>query len=181
MAEYPGKTGYPEEYDPRQRPWYRGTIGKTGMNWLNPYIDVGGRGVLLPCTTPLFDTKGEFIGVAGVELTLDYIRRNLMPIYSVQGIEETYLLNDKAEIVVTSSDKADTYGLGTLINAIDKLETYPNQHVVNVIKKGQSGYYSYKDKGREKIVAYYQLDSLEWYFLVEADVEELLSDPEYLQ
>jgi len=181
MAEYPGKTGYPEEYDPRQRPWYRGTIGKSGMNWLNPYIDVGGRGVLLPCTTSLFDTNGEFIGVAGVELTLDYIRRNLMSIYSVQGIEETYLLNDKAEIVVTSSDKADTYGLGTLINAIDKLETYPYQQVVNVIKKGQSGVYLYKDKGREKIVAYYQLDSLGWYFLAEADVEELLSEPEYLQ
>lgn len=175
FAEYPGKTGYPEAFDPRQRPWYRGTLDKTGINWLSPYIDVGGRGVLLPCTNPLFDNDGKFIGVAGVEVTLEYVRKKLMPIYAVEGLEETYLLNDKAEIIVTSSDKSKIYGLGTLINSIDELEVFQNEYVVNKINKGQSGHYFYIERGREKVIAYYKLNSIGWYYVAKADAEELLN------
>ncbi len=174
MAEYPGKTGYPEAFDPRQRPWYRGTLDKTGINWLPPYIDVGGRGVLLPATSPLFDNDGQFVGVAGLEVTLDYIRKRLMPLYGVVGLEETYLLNEKAEIIVTSSDKTQSYGLGTLINAIEELEIFPNEYVVNKVSRGQSGHYFYIERGREKVIAYYRLNSTGWYYVAKADAEELL-------
>lgn len=174
FAEYPGKTGYPEAFDPRQRPWYRGTLDKSGITWLPPYIDVGGRGVLLPATSPLFGSDGEFIGVAGVELTLEYVRKRLMPLYDVVGLEETYLLNDKAEIIVTSTDKTQSYGLGTLINAIEELEIFPNEYVTNKINKGQSGHYFYIERGREKVIAYYKLNSIGWYFVAKADAEELM-------
>ena len=175
IADYPGKTGYPESYDPRQRPWYRITMDKQGINWLQPYIDVGGRGVLLPCTNPLFDNKGNFIGVAGVEITLEFIRKKLMPMYNITGLEETYLLNDKAQIIVASADKTQSYGVGTLINSIEELETFPNDYVVNKINKGQSGHYFYIDRGREKVIAYYKLNSTGWYYVAQADAEELLS------
>ena len=176
IADYPGKTGYPEAYDPRQRPWYRNTIGKTGSSWLTPYIDVGGRGVLLPCTIPLFDNDGQFIGVAGVEITLEYIKKRLMPLYGAQGVEETYLLNDKAEILVTSSDKTQSYALGTLINSTESLDTFPNEYVANKITKGQSGHYFYIDRGREKLIAYYKLNSTGLYYVAKADVEELITE-----
>ncbi len=175
IAEYPGKTGYPEAYDPRQRPWYRSSINNTGISWLQPYVDVGGRGVLLPCTNPLFNNDGEFIGVAGVEVTLEYIRKKLMPMYGTEGLEETYLLNDKAEIIITSSDKTQSYGLGTLINAIDELEMFPNEYVVNKINKEQSGHYFYIERGREKVIAFYKLNSTGWYYVAKADAEELLN------
>ena len=175
FAEYPGKTGYPEAFDPRQRPWYRGTLDKTGISWLSPYIDVGGRGVLLPCTNPLFDNDGKFIGVAGVEVTLEYVRKELMQMYAIEGLEETYLLNDKAEIVITSSDKSKSYGLGTLINSIDELEVFPNEYVVNKINKGQTGHYFYIERGHEKVIAYYKLNSIGWYYVAKADAEELLN------
>lgn len=175
FAEYPGKTGYPEKFDPRQRPWYRGTLDKTGLNWLAPYIDVGGRGVLLPCTSPLFDNDGNFIGVAGVEVTLEYVRKKLMPMVAVNGLEEVFLLNDKAEIIITSSDKAQSYGLGTLINSIDELEMFPNEYVVNKINKGQSGHYFYIERGREKIITYHKLSSTGWYYIAKADAEDLLN------
>ena len=175
IAEYPGKTGYPAAYDPRQRPWYRSTIGNTGSKWLQPYIDVGGRGVLLPCTNPLFDAEGKFMGVASVELTLEYIRKELMPMYNIPGIERTLLLNEKGEIIVTSSDKTQSYGLGTLINSIGDLDVYPNQAVVSKILGGGSGQYRYTEKGRSKMLAYYKLNSLGWYFIAEADEKELLA------
>ena len=175
IAEYPGKTGYPDAFDPRQRPWYRETLDNTGINWLSPYIDVGGRGVLLPCTSPLFDNDGKFIGVAGVEVTLDYVRKKLMPMYGTEGLEEAYLLNDKAEIIISSSDKSQSYGLGTLINSIDELEIFPNEYVVKKINNGHSGHYFYIERGREKLVAYHKLSSTGWYYVVRADAEELIN------
>ncbi|MCG8380181.1 MAG: protein kinase [Proteobacteria bacterium] len=177
IADYPGKTGYPDAYDPRQRPWYRNTVNKKGISWLQPYIDVGGRGVLLPATNPLFDNKGNFIGVAGVELTLEYIRKRLMPMYNVSGLDDVYLLNEKAEIIVTGSDKTQSYGLGTLINSIEELEVFPNDYIVNKIGKGQSGHYFYFDKGREKVIAYYKLNSIGWYYVAVSDAEEMMEAP----
>jgi serine/threonine-protein kinase len=175
IADYPGKTGYPEAYDPRQRPWYRNSINNTGISWLKPYIDVGGRGVMLPCTTPLFDNNGKFIGVAGVELTLEYIKKKLLPIYA-EGLEETYLLNEKAEIVISSSEKSQSYAIGTLINSTEDLTIFPNEYVVNKITKGQSGHYFYIERGREKAIAFYKLNSTGWYYVAKADAEELLND-----
>ncbi len=176
IADYPGKTGYPDAYDPRQRPWYRSTVNKKGINWLQPYIDVGGRGVLLPATSPLYNNHGEFIGVAGVELTLEYIRKELMPLYGIKGLEITYLLNDKAEIIVTSSDKTQVYSLGTLINSMEDLEVFQNEYVVKKVKKGHSGHYFYIERGREKVIAFYKLSSTGWYYVAIADAEELLND-----
>jgi eukaryotic-like serine/threonine-protein kinase len=173
-AAYPGKAGYPDAFDTRQRPWYRSSMNNTGISWLQPYIDVGGRGVLLPCTTPLFDNDGQFIGVAGVELTLDYIRKRLMPMHS-EGLEETYLLNDEAKIIVKSSDKSQSYAIGTLINSVEDLDVFQNEYVVNKISKGQSGHYFYIDRGREKVIAYYKLNSTGWYYVAKADAEELLN------
>lgn len=174
LAAYPGKTGYPDEYDPRLRPWYRATIDKTGVNWLSPYIDVGGRGVLLPATSPLFDIEGQFIGVAGIELTLDYIRKRMMPLYGVAGLEETYLLNKQAEIVVASKDSSQPYEIGTIVNSVKTLSVFPNDYVVNRVKRGHSGHYFYIENGREKFIAYYKLNSTGWYYVAKADIEELL-------
>lgn len=174
FAEYPGKTGYPPEFDPRKRPWYQGTLGNKGASWLKPYIDVGGQGVLLPCTSPLFDDQGNFLGVAGVEIKLDYIRTNLILMNEFIGIDNTYLLNEEGRIVVASSDRAESYKLGTLVNSIKDLTVYPRKEIVNAILNGESGYFSYKENGKEKLIAYYRLNSIGWYYLAEADAAQIL-------
>lgn len=174
FAEYPGKTGYPPDFDPRKRPWYVSTLKNEGACWMPPYIDVGGRGVLLPCTSKLYDKHGKFLGVAAVEMTLDFIRHELMSLSDIRGIENTYLLNDRAEIVVNSAETSGTYERGTLINSIDNLEIYPHKGVVNNIRQGKSGYISYKEHGKEKLLAYYGLNSIGWYYLAEVDASKIL-------
>jgi eukaryotic-like serine/threonine-protein kinase len=174
FAEYPGKTGYPPDFDPRKRPWYVSTLKNDDICWMPPYIDVGGRGVLLPCTSKLYDKNGKFLGVAAVEMTLDFIRHELMSLSDIRGVGNTYLLNDNAEIVVNSADTSGTYKRGTLINSIDNLETYPHKGVVNNIRQGKSGYISFKEDGKEKLLAYNRLNSIGWYFLAEVDASNIL-------
>ena len=169
FLEYPGKTGYPPDFDARKRPWYIHTLENEGSCWMPPYIDVGGRGVLLPCTSKLFNKNGEFLGVAAVEMTLDYIRQELMTISELSGIENTILLNDRGAVVVNSSEESIFYERGTLINDIDSLEIYPNEQVVEDILQGRSGFIRYIENRREKILAYNRLNSIGWYYLAEAD------------
>lgn len=178
-ASYPGKSGYPEAFDTRQRPWYRSSINSKGINWLDPYIGVGGQGMLLPCTTPLFDNDGQFIGVAGIDLTLDHVKKKMMSLIGVDGLEQTYLVNDKAKVVVASSQRLQTYAIGTLINTVEELDSFPNEYVANKILKGQSGHYYFIERGREKLIAFNKLNSTGWYFVAKVDAEELLSEFKY--
>jgi eukaryotic-like serine/threonine-protein kinase len=174
FAEYPGKSGYPPDYDPRKRPWYINTLKNDGACWMPPYIDVGGRGLMLPCTSKLFNTEGKLLGVAVVEMTLDYIRHKLMAIPDIQGIENSYLLNEHAEIVVNSAEKSNLYELGTLINVMDNLKTYPNKEVVNNIRQGKNGYIRYEEQGIEKLLTYYKLNSIGWYYLAVASASMVM-------
>lgn len=128
---------------------------------------------MLPCTSKLFSKDGEFLGVAAVEMTLDYIRNELMSISGIKGIENTYLLNERGAIVVDSLEASKSYERGTLINAIDELEIYPRKNVVENIIQGKSGIINYSENGREKILAYYKLNSIGWYYLVEADAKSV--------
>ena len=174
FAEYPGKTGYPAAFDPRNRPWYRETLAQKGSScWRQPYIDVGGRGVLLPCTSILHDETGKFLGVAGVEMTLDYVRHELMAMPRVSGITDIFLLDEEGRIIVDASEQAKSYERGTLINSSRDLKPYWNQKVVRNISAGNSGHVDYEEAGSKKVLAYYRLNSIGWYYLVEAQLNEL--------
>ena len=177
MANYPGRTGYPVAYDPRYRPWYRGSLGNKDVRWLQPYIDVGGRGLVLPATSPLFNNRDELIGVAGVELTLDHIRENMLPMADIAGLEETYLLNAKAEIVVASSAESPAFGVNMLVNTSEELEPFPVDHVVDRILGEESGDYTYQVEGREKVVVYKRMNFSGWYYAAISDVEEMMATP----
>jgi eukaryotic-like serine/threonine-protein kinase len=181
FAEYPGKTGYPEDYDARKRPWYVNTLTNEGSScWMPPYVDVGGRGVLLPCTSKLFNSEGKFLGVAAVDMTIEYIRHELMSISGLKGIETTYLLNERAAIMVDSSRTVKSYERGTLINSIDDLEVYPKEIVVENIKMKESGYINFSENGRDKILAYVRLNSIGWYYLAVADAMTIESTSEII-
>lgn len=173
VVNYPGRAEFPESYDPRRRPWYRGSINNTEIAWLKPYIDVGGQGALLPLTSPLFNKDKKFIGVASVALTLDYVRRQLIPLYGIKGLENIYLVNKNFEIIVSLSDKTRTYGVNTLVNSTAKLDLFPHDYVIKKMKAGESGHSVYFDKDREKIVAYYKIKANNWYYIAVTDKQEL--------
>ena len=68
---YPEKGTYSEEYDPRARPWYQDSLTHINPTCCSPYEDSMGQGLLLPCTMVVSGDKGEVLGVAGIELSLN--------------------------------------------------------------------------------------------------------------
>jgi hypothetical protein len=169
---YPGKGGYPPAYDPRKRPWYTHSAQNQGTAWLSPYLDASGRGLVVPCTRPLRDQSGQLLGVAGVEMTLEYLRESLLDLSGRNGIRATYLVDERGRVVASSGDTPKQFASGALVEDLAELEDYPQETVVGEIRAARSGHFTQIDNGREKVIIYQRLGSVRWYLVVEAWIDD---------
>jgi serine/threonine-protein kinase len=170
---YPGKSGYPPEYDPRRRPWYVHSVDNRGTSWLPPYIDVAGRGLVLPCTRAVRRPDGTLLGVAGAEMTLAHLQRNLLDMSGFEGIRTTYLLDDAGRVVAGSGKQLGTFAVGTLVDSLSDLDFYPYPRVVDAVRRGESGQTSVGSPEGHTVVVYQRISSIRWYLVAEADPTRL--------
>ncbi len=173
MLSFPGKSGYPPDYDPRRRPWYELSARQRGPRWGNPYIDLQGQGLILPCTTSLFGPDDEFLGVAGVELTFDYVIGEMLTL-AVDAVEEAYLLDDQGRVVVSSADARERLGGGELHDAL-ALPTFPHAPVVEAARAGREGFVELELDGRPRLFTLHRLDTIGWSFVTRVDPARLLA------
>jgi serine/threonine-protein kinase len=104
---YPGGNIYSQQYDPRKRPWYkRALTQKKRALWSKPYKDAFSSNIVMSCTKCIYDDKGIFQGIAGMDIRLDYIRERMFGNKSIPGLKE-YLLSKKYRIILSSDFKND--------------------------------------------------------------------------
>jgi serine/threonine protein kinase len=156
---FPGKAGYPDDYDPRLRPWYRLAARKYGPNWGRPYVDALGQGLLLPCAMAIYDGAGTFRGVAGIELTFRFLSEELLDLPSFKGRVDAVLLDDEGRVVVRSGGKvAAKVGKDGAL----ELPLFPHESVIEPIREGRSGWTAIDGN----LVAYHRMAATGWYYLV---------------
>jgi serine/threonine-protein kinase len=165
MFSYPGKGGYPDGYDPRSRPWYELGAHQRAPRWGNAYIDLQGEGIVLPGVVGIYDERDQFRGVAGMELTFDYLIRVHMQPDSTDGSTETFLLDAQGRMMIRSSQLDQQYQAGELHDALDP-EPFPFPAIVDAIEQGSSGQLSTREDGIEWIIGYQRIPSLGWYYVV---------------
>ncbi len=68
-TSYPGHGGYPAEYDPRVRPWYRKARERGDVSWIL-LPEVSTRTLSLTVATPVHRPGGEFAGVTAIDVPL---------------------------------------------------------------------------------------------------------------
>jgi len=83
-ASFPGHGGFPEGYDPRERPWYETTLANMALNshgpgavepdWGQPLVDATTGNVVVSVAMPFFWRDGTVAGVTAVDMVL----RNLL-------------------------------------------------------------------------------------------------------
>ncbi len=168
LAVYPGHAPaeLPAGYDPRQHPWYRNAAGKNGKFWGNPYRDLLGQGLLLSCSMSLFDETGQLLGVAGIDIALNYVIDRLMVIPDPRMVE-SFLLDQEGRIVIRSSDKdRDPAEVAALDNK--KRPLYPYPEIVADVQAGNFGYQEVRRKdGQELWIVYDDIEALGWAYVVE--------------
>lgn len=69
---YPGHGGYPENYDPRLRPWYtQAQKAQDGhLNWGQPVADATTKQLTFTVSGAFFKPDGSFAGVAAIDLLI---------------------------------------------------------------------------------------------------------------
>jgi hypothetical protein len=170
---FPGKSGYPVDYDPRARPWYRLSAYTHGARWGNAYEDALGQGLLLPCTMALYDSKGDFRGVAGIELTFQFLLDELLELPGFEDRMEALLVDEEGRVVVRTGDGP---AASTGIDGILRLPVYPNREVIAAVREGRSGWTELGPASERLLVAYHRMASTGWYYVVAGDFAELLGD-----
>ena len=105
LLNYPANETYPADYDTRKRPWYVSAVSqKHGSIWGKVYPDSTGTGYLMPCNQPFYNRAGKLLGVAGLDLSMDTVIEQMdMP--EVDGVKETWLMDDSGRVVLTSGEK----------------------------------------------------------------------------
>ena len=165
---WPGKGGYPSDYDPRARPWYTDTVGDAeggGVpRWHRPYVDALGLGVVLPCTMSVVSPEGELLGVAGVELTMGTVMDELLQL-DLPGVEAVWLLDDQGRVVAPRAADADP----------ESLERFPHELVVSEVTAGRSGWAEGLGDDGGSLLIYYTLGDEGLAYVVEGDTAALLA------
>jgi phosphoserine phosphatase RsbU/P len=67
---YPGHGGYPQGYDPRQRPWYVRAKKKGRMTWGSPIVDATTRQLTFTVSAPFFGPDDKIAGVAAIDVLI---------------------------------------------------------------------------------------------------------------
>ena len=167
---YPGRGGFPAEYDGRQRPKYTSAANQRELHWGNVYLDLFDE-PLIACSFPLWSDDNQFLGVVGVDLLLSEIAEDMLPLPKMPAAQRVLLVDPAGRIevawpeVVATKRRAGDIGV-LHQNQTLKLQQLEYPEVIEALKQETSG--GYKEIG-SKVVAYYPVSSLGWYLVVVAD------------
>jgi methyl-accepting chemotaxis protein len=90
-----------EDYDARERPWYREALARKGITLTSPYIDVSSGQVVISLTMPLYAKKDghSLLGVMTVDMDLEYLSE-LVGALRVMESGEGYLFDGEGNVLV---------------------------------------------------------------------------------
>jgi hypothetical protein len=180
-AIYPGHGGIPEAFDVRDRPWYDATRKRSktdrGPQWGSPTIDVHGLGKVLSCVQPIFNDVDEYMGVAGIDVTYDYLMDKLLPLSSVNGIDSILILDGKGNEVVNTARRIEKKDRerGNLRNRTIRMPMFDVPEVVQQIESRRSGHVEAFKDGKQVLILYLLMNNTNWYYVVVGDKEQMLS------
>ena len=162
-VSYPGHGGYPKNYDPRQRPWYK--RAKRHVDWVFPIVDATTGMVMFTASRRIYSPEGAPIGVVGLDVLItDLLQDNeLSALWS----------SEMRSFFVASTQHPKTQKPGLLILAqkdyLEKTASWKRliefewltsenpvkfQKIITDLNEGKSGYVELPYKGVDSFWAY---------------------------
>lgn len=141
----------PDDYDPRVRPWYKQAKEEKKVGITNAYKDATTGKMIVSIMSPILNKEGKFIGVYGIDLTLD----DLSKVISETKFDGGYaILYDTEGSIVAHPNKEV---LGTKSTIAQKFENREN------------GLIEYDYKGMDKFLAFYRTKEAGWITAISFD------------
>jgi len=172
---YPGVDALPPDYDVRTAGFYAMSLNQRGSRWGRPYVDSTtdplGDDLVLPCTAGLWSRAGQFLGVAGVEITVTKLVEGAMLLEGREVLRAS-LLDGDGNKVVDSRDAGRRFKPSGKDEYLE-LEPFDLPEVLSLVREKREGVRATNRDGRAELAAVARLDVLGWYYVVEVDADTL--------
>ncbi len=175
----PWLNSVPASYDPRTRDWFIRAQPDGLLVWSDPYVDAGGKGLMVTCSRQVGSGNSGWTWVAGTDVTLETINSQII---NTQVGERGYaLLLDSRGNVISRP------GIATGDRKWDESFTSENllaseNAALSVVAKdmvaGRSGTARVTLGGEEKYIAYAPLKSVNWSLAVVMPVDDIIAPAE---
>ena len=137
-------------------------------------IDPTGVGLVLSCVQSMYDDHENFLGVAGLDVSFDYLIENLLEapeFANVPGVE-FFLLDPEGRIAVRSA--------GAKLPAAAEdgspivMPAFPDDEVVAAIHAKRTGYAQISGSDGQRVVLYNRMGSIGWYYVISGPAQALM-------
>ena len=174
---YPWRDIYDKSFDPRKRPWYIRGKDADRPTWGKPYIGADYQmGLCLPCSVRICDEKGNFYGVAGLELTFNKAAEILHHSGNTgYYVLDSALIDGNGRIIASSAKKKRNSKFNkseSVKNTEIVMEYYAAPKIRHAILSQKFGVLSDYEPGRgEVLYLFSQMKTLDWICVQKLDFE----------
>ena len=177
---YPCSKILPEDFDHRQRPWYKEhmTVDRTNASpmWGSPYRSVDGD-MMLPCTLPMIGMRGTFHGVSAIDVSVQKLVQSLRGMGNRGSFLREKTIVDADGFVVVDKDENFTREANPAAVKVDKKgkrSRYKDMVLFERIKLRRNGIIIRKEKDMHAAYIFSGMYSVDWYFIEKIDLGVLL-------
>jgi hypothetical protein len=172
---WPGIANLRRDYDVRTASFYQASVNERERRWGSPYVDSStdrfGDDLVLPCTRGVWSIAGQFLGVAGVEMTVTKMVDTGMAM-ATRTTLRTSLVDRDAQKVMDSTDARKRLPASGRDEAIE-LAPFDLPAVGAAIIAEREGIVETERDGQPIVAAIVKLDVIGWYYVVEVDAASL--------
>jgi len=173
---HPWNNEIPASYDPRNRDWFTRTLDTGHRVWSDPYVDAGGKGLMVTCSRQAGTDNSGRTWIAGTDVTLDTINSQII---NTQVSDRGYalLLDSRGDVIsrpgiATGDSKWDeSFRSENLL----KSENAKLSAVARDMVAGKSGTARIFLGGEEKYIAYAPLKSVNWSLAIVMPVDDIIA------
>jgi serine/threonine-protein kinase len=167
IALYPGRGGYSDDYDPRQRPWFIYAQSQTNLHWGPLYLSTQKiSSLMLSCAKPIIDEHGKFIAVTGVDLQVHSLAGYLNQIVTKRSGLQRAMLLDYTGRIIAQNGGIDTPKITDALSAVSR-PIFSNSVLIEHFQQNRiSGYFiSISTQEPSQLIVYSRLQAVPWYFV----------------
>lgn len=180
---YPWRGNFARAIDPRKRQWYIAAKDRRAPVWGKPYMDFDSiSGLSIPCSVPIIDFQDRFVGVAGLDLSVNKLTERVLWQGNVgKYVVEKAVVNRRGETVFSSrseyfNKKFDPEQYHH--DADFKTPLFATTAVRDrILKSGRDfGTFIIEEDGRKLLYSFAVLEVWGMYYVTVADYETLMKN-----
>ena len=139
----------PNDYNPRQRPWYKKAKQEGDVVWTDIYQDAGTNKSIITVAIPVTNTQGEFIGVLGGDISLAALSNRIVE-RKIGKNGYAYMVNKKGNLIAHPNSSVLEEGLA--LDELFNLET---------ALENEQGHLEYEHQGKDKLASYVEVPTID--------------------